>query len=71
MSTTIDRDPYLNTAEAAKRLRFVKADGSPDRSECWKYLIAKRVPYAMRGRTVLVKLSDLEASLERRQEREE
>lgn len=69
MSTT--HDPYLNTADAAKYLCFRRPDGSPDRRELWNYLIDRRVPYVKRGRTVLVRLSDLEASLERRQEREE
>lgn len=56
--------PYLKSDEAAKYLRFEKADGSPDRHSCLRFLKAKGVTLKRRGAAVLVHRDDLEAVLE-------
>lgn len=56
--------PLARTDEAANFLAFDKPDGTPDRDECVRYLKKKGVRLFTRGRTLLVKWTDLEALLE-------
>jgi hypothetical protein len=57
------RSPFLTTFEVAEYLRFEKPDGSPDIIRAWKYLKRYRVPTSKRGRTVLIRKDDIDASL--------
>lgn len=54
---------YLDTDAAARHLGFVRADGSADRERLRHYLARYRVPTWRRGRSVVVKQEDLDASL--------
>lgn len=57
------RSPWLTTYEAAVYLRFEKADGTPDRKSCVRFLHTHKVPMRRRGATLLIHRDDLDSAL--------
>jgi hypothetical protein len=61
--------PWLSTEEIAVRLRFLRADGSPDLLAARRYLDRAGIPTKRRGRMVLAHVEDVDGSLVTRTER--
>lgn len=55
--------PYVTTRDIAQLLRFEKPDGSPDVHAAARYLERAGIEKLKRGRTVLARREDVEASL--------
>lgn len=54
---------YMDTDQAARYLGFIRQDGSADRARLREYLRRYKVPTWRRGRSVVVRQQDLDASL--------
>lgn len=60
------KSPYLRTDEVADLLRFTDEHGRPDQKRARDYIARQRITIYKRGRSVLVRRDDLEATLVRR-----
>lgn len=60
--------PWLTTTEIAERLRFVKADGTPDLVAVKRFLDRHQIPTKYRGRMVLAHVDEVDGALVTRTE---